>query len=149
MRELIAILLTSALLTGCVTTKAYNAKVAELDKLRADDAKAAKEREAKLQEQIAALEAQLKDTNAQLKADAGERDDLRKQLDDATALAGELKKRLEKLGQNVDKLTSEKGAARAGARRRQGAPRGAAQAEGRGRGARRRRSATWSPSCAR
>jgi chemotaxis protein MotB len=35
---------------------------------------------------------------------------LRKQVDDATALSGELKKRLEKLGQNVDKLTSEKGA---------------------------------------
>ena len=38
-----------------------------------------------------------------------ERDGLRKSLDDTTALAGEMKKRLEKLGQNVDKLTGEKG----------------------------------------
>jgi chemotaxis protein MotB len=93
----------ATLLTGCVTTKAYNAKVAELDKLRADDANTAKDRERALQEQ-------LKNVNAQLRTMHDERDKLRKQLDDATALTGELKKRLEKLGQNVDKLTSERGA---------------------------------------
>ena len=37
------------------------------------------------------------------------RDGLRKKLDDATALVGELTARLEKLGQNVGKLASEKG----------------------------------------
>jgi chemotaxis protein MotB len=103
MRGLIPLFMTAMLATGCVTTKAYNAKVSELDKLRADDAKAAKDREAALQEQ-------LNNVNAQLHAMQEERDKLRKQLDDATALTGELKKRLEKLGQNVDKLTSEKGA---------------------------------------
>jgi chemotaxis protein MotB len=103
MRGLIPLFATTALVTGCVTTKAYNAKVAQLDKLRADDAKTA-------QEKIAALEEQLKNVSAQLHATQDERDKLGKQLDDATALTGELKKRLEKLGQNVDKLTSEKGA---------------------------------------
>jgi chemotaxis protein MotB len=104
MRGLIPLLMTAILATtGCVTTKAYNAKVSQLDKLRADDAQAAKDREQALQEQ-------LKDVNSQLRALQDERDKLRKQLDDATALTGELKKRLEKLGQNVDKLTSEKGA---------------------------------------
>src|SRR5581483_7039496 len=52
---------------------------------------------------------QLDDTNKQLAGVSAERDGLRKQLDETTALAGELKKRLEKLGQNVDKLSSEKG----------------------------------------
>jgi chemotaxis protein MotB len=110
MRKLIVMMMTATLSAGCVTTKAYNAKVAELDKLRADDAKAAGEREQKLQAEIASLQAQLKDTNARLQAMTDERDKVRKQLDDTAALADTLKKRLEKLGQNVDKLTSEKGA---------------------------------------
>jgi chemotaxis protein MotB len=108
MRAFIAMTLTLA--AGCVTTKAYNSKISELDQLRANDAKAAKQREDDLQKQIAALQAQLKDSDAQLQTAKSEGDRLRKQLDDATALTGELKKRLEKLGQNVDKLTSEKGA---------------------------------------
>ena len=49
------------------------------------------------------------DLEKQLSAAITERDGLRKSLDDTTALAGEMKKRLEKLGQNVDKLTGEKG----------------------------------------
>jgi chemotaxis protein MotB len=87
---------------GCVTTTRYNAKVSELEQLRAADQK-------KLNEQIAVLERRLADVQAQLKQTTAERDDLQKKLDDATALAGELKNRLQKLGQNVDKLASEKG----------------------------------------
>jgi chemotaxis protein MotB len=109
MRELIVVcsLLSIA---GCVTTKAYNTKIAELDQLRASDAKSAEARAAELTRDIATLRAQLTDTEARLHAAQDERDQLRKQLDDATALTGELKKRLEKLGQNVDKLAGEKGA---------------------------------------
>lgn len=84
--------------TGCVTTGTYNQKVAELaehDKKNADT--------------IQSLEAQIKDRDARIVALTAERNTLRKQLDDTTAVAGELKDRLEKLGQNVDKLTSEKG----------------------------------------
>ncbi|MGE5185599.1 MAG: OmpA family protein, partial [Acidobacteriota bacterium] len=44
-----------------------------------------------------------------LSAALAEKNALQKSVDDTTALAGELKKRLEKLGQNVEKLTSEKG----------------------------------------
>ncbi len=98
---------------GCVTTATYEKKVSELEKQRADDARAADARAKALQARIDELEAKRADLEKQL-ADTGaklgaERDALRKQLDDATALSGELKKRLEKLGQNVEKLTSEKG----------------------------------------
>jgi chemotaxis protein MotB len=94
---------------GCVTTGTYNAKVAELQQATADHDKAAADREKGLQEQISALEAKEKDTEDRLAKAQGEAAFLRKELDDTTALAGELKKRLEKLGQNVEKLTSEKG----------------------------------------
>lgn len=57
-------------------------------------------------------------TAAQLQADlderTAERDKLRKELDDATALVGQLSAKLESLGQNVQQLTSEKGALSAG-----------------------------------
>ena len=110
MRETIVVCMAALLGAGCVTTKAYDAKVAEMTRLRADDAKEAAAQEAALQRQIAALQKQLADDDALVQKTRAERDDLRKQLDDGTALTGELKKRLEKLGQNVDKLTSEKGA---------------------------------------
>jgi len=66
--------------SACVTTGTYDKKVAELDHVRAD------------KDHVVV-----------------ERDGLRRKLDDATALVGELTARLEKLGQNVGALTSEKG----------------------------------------
>lgn len=94
---------------GCVTTKAYNSKVSELDALMKQHDRTAEDRATALNNQITDLKAQLADREAALTKLTTERDTLRKQLDESTALAGELKKRLEKLGQNVDKLTSEKG----------------------------------------
>ncbi|HEX6837214.1 MAG TPA: OmpA family protein [Polyangia bacterium] len=96
------VLVAALLAGGCVTTKTYDKKVAELDALRAahDQSAADKER---------ALEAQLADAKAHLASARGERDHLQKQLDDAQALVLDLKGRLEKLGQNVDKLAHEKG----------------------------------------
>jgi hypothetical protein len=41
MRETIVVCMAALLSAGCVTTKAYDAKVAELTQLRADDAKSA------------------------------------------------------------------------------------------------------------
>src|SRR5437868_727298 len=105
MRKLIFTLILSA---GCVTTGTYNSKIAELEKLRADHDKAAADRETQLKEQISSLEAQKADVEKQLTAARAERDDLQKKLNDTAALADTLKARLEKLGQNVDKLTSEK-----------------------------------------
>jgi chemotaxis protein MotB len=99
----------SIAVTGCVTTGTYNAKVAELERLRSDHEHTAAETERTLRLRISALDAQLVDTIHKLAQLGQERDDIRRQLDDTSALAGELKKRLEKLGQNVDKLTSEKG----------------------------------------
>jgi chemotaxis protein MotB len=87
---------------GCVTTKTYDKKVAELDALRAAHDKSAADKQR-------ALEAELADAQAHLKSARGERDHLQKQLDDAQALVLDLKGRLEKLGQNVDKLAHEKG----------------------------------------
>ncbi len=87
---------------GCVTTKTFDRKVAELDAERAAHDKAAADRER-------ALHAQLDDARNHLQSARGERDRLQKQLDDAQALVLDLKQRLEKLGQNVDKLAHEKG----------------------------------------
>jgi chemotaxis protein MotB len=103
-------LLAASLLCGaCVTTGTFDKKVAELQQVTADHDKAAAEREKALKAQIADLEKKAAELDAKLKATQAERDGLQKSLDDTTALAGELKKRLEKLGQNVEKLTSEKG----------------------------------------
>lgn len=100
---------TSLVSEACVTTGTYDKKVAELQGITAAHDQAAADRERALKARIADLEKQQADLDARLKAALAERDGLRKSLDDTTALAGELKKRLEKLGQNVDKLTSEKG----------------------------------------
>ena len=109
-------LAVALLTTGCVTTSKYDSKISELDQLRAEQAKAASQREKdlraqldKTRAQLVGIEKQLLDVKGQLEVVTGERDAARKQLDDATALATALKQRLEKLGQNVDKLTSEKG----------------------------------------
>ncbi len=97
------ILLSGLLAVGCVTSGKFDAKVAELGQ--------SLKREQDLKADIARLEAELAKVRSDL---TGERDALRKQLDDAQALIGELKSRLEKLGQNVDKLTSERGQLQAG-----------------------------------
>jgi chemotaxis protein MotB len=98
-----ATMLFGALLTtGCVTTGTYDAKVTELQGLRAQDGQAAAEK-------VAALESKLQAVEARLAQVTAERDGLRKSLDDSTALVSELTRRLEKLGQNVEKLTSERG----------------------------------------
>jgi chromosome segregation ATPase len=143
MRKWTLAILSTILACGCVTTKSYNARVAELDQLRADDAKVAAERESKLKHQIADLQSQLADTNARLTQVTTERDGLRKHLDDTTALTGELKKRLEKLGQNVDKLASEKARWRRHWRTPRRASRSCAGRRRRRRRARRRSAASW------
>jgi chemotaxis protein MotB len=83
--------------------------VAELQKVTADHDQSAAAQEKALQARIDDLQKRMADLQKQLNTAVTERDGLRKSLDDTTALAGEMKKRLEKLGQNVDKLTGEKG----------------------------------------
>jgi chemotaxis protein MotB len=70
---------------GCVSTGTYEAKVGELNQ--------ALDREKKL---------------------TSERDELQKKIDAATLLVADLKQRLERLGQNVDSLSSERGQLQAG-----------------------------------
>ncbi len=94
---------------GCVSTETFNKKVGDLQQVTADHDKSAAEREKELRSQIGDLQRKEADLEARLKATLAERDRIQKSLDDTTALAGELKSRLEKLGQNVDKLTSERG----------------------------------------
>jgi chemotaxis protein MotB len=103
------------LVAACVTTGTYNKKVAELTKLRDQDAAAAKEREQALGDQIkdlqkASLELQSKLADVQTALDKAGLDetDLQKKLDDGTQLVSTMKQRLEKLGQNVDGLVKEK-----------------------------------------
>jgi chemotaxis protein MotB len=95
--------------SACVTTGTYDKKVSELQHVTADHDKAAAERESALKAKISDLEKTRADLEAKLAAALAEKNALQKSLDDTTALAGELKTRLEKLGQNVEKLTSEKG----------------------------------------
>jgi chemotaxis protein MotB len=109
MMNLRGFVLVALLASGCVTTGAFDQKVSELEKLRADDNKAGAERERALQSRIQELELEFAAKTQTLLATSHERDELKKQLDDGTALVGELKSRLEKLGQNVEKLAGEKG----------------------------------------
>ena len=85
MRALLPVVLGASLLVGCVSSGEYEKKVSELQKQSAT---------------LAGTEKALAEATA-------ERDALRKQLDDSTALVGELTQKLEKLGQNVDRLTGE------------------------------------------
>jgi chemotaxis protein MotB len=109
--KLLALLLCATVVAGgaCVSTGTFDKKVAELQKVTADHDRTAAEREKELKRQIAELQKKDADLETSLKAALAERDKTQKSLDDTTALAGELKARLEKLGQNVDKLTSERG----------------------------------------
>src|SRR5882724_5174738 len=105
MRLLSVVLVVS----GCVTTSAHEAKVRELDAVRMAHEKEAAQREAALQKKLAQLGHDVDQAHASTVEMTGQRDAVRKQLDDQIALLGELKKRLEKMGQNVDRLMSEKG----------------------------------------
>jgi chemotaxis protein MotB len=105
-----------AIASGCVTAAAYDAKVAQLESLRAQhdqaSAQALKDMQSRvdvLAKQVPDLEQAKDEAERQLTTLTVERDALRKQLDDSTALAAQLKTRLEKLGENVDKLTGQNG----------------------------------------
>jgi len=101
------------LTSGCVTSGAYDRKVAELQGVTDQHDQQAKDREgalrAQMQSQIDDLQKQIESLKTQLAATGTDRDHLKVQLDDATALISQLEKKLEKLGQNVDKLTGERG----------------------------------------
>ena len=109
-------LLLVILVSACVTTGTYDRKVAELTKIREDDAAAAKQREHALDEKIASLQSsvtelqgKLAETQTALDKVTADKAALQKQLDDGTALVATMKQRLEKLGQNVEALAKEKG----------------------------------------
>lgn len=102
-------------LAGCVPQGKYDAAVKDLDKIhaqQADDARARKE----LQDRIAGLQTvidgaglALKEAEKKLNAGDARGADLQKKLDDATALEAQLRKELEKLGKDANKLLAEKG----------------------------------------
>lgn len=108
--------LVSVLASACVTTGTYDRKVGELTKLREADVAAAKQRERAQADQLAQAEksyaeqqSQLADARVALDKANADKGVLQKQIDDETQLAGTLKQRLEKLGQNVDNLVKERG----------------------------------------
>lgn len=111
---------------ACVTTGTYEAKTAELEKLKRESSQRDSDSQAQIKSlngRVADLEKSGKDKDERLVSTSAQRDELKgqldhlkaqsdalkKQVDDTTALVGELKARLEKLGQNVNKLASEKG----------------------------------------
>ena len=105
----------SALICACVSSGTYDKKVAELTKLREQDAASAQERERAQNARIAELEkgsidlqTKLIDAQAALDKATSERTALQKKLDDGTQLVTTMKERLEKLGQNVDGLVKER-----------------------------------------
>jgi chemotaxis protein MotB len=94
------VLVTAALASGaCVSSGTHKATLADLEKSRKSEAEL-KAEVARLNDDITRLQASVSDE--------------RKKNDDATALVAELKGRLEKLGQNVEQLSGEKGQLAAG-----------------------------------
>ena len=91
--KLTSLLVTASLVlgSGCMTNGTHNSQMA---KLRAEDAATLAAKEKELGDQITAL--------------TKKRDDLQKEIDEATALTSTMKARLEKLGENVDSLTKDK-----------------------------------------
>jgi chemotaxis protein MotB len=101
--------------TACVTSGTYNKKIGELDAMRkerdanADHARSLADQLTQQQKNYLELQGKLADAQAQLDTATTDKANLQKQLDDGSALVGTLRARLEKLGQNVDALTKEKG----------------------------------------
>ena len=104
-----------------MTTAAHEEQLAAIDKQRAqerqsaaDALKAEQDKRAaadkKAAEDLASVNSMLAARDASLASKTTDFDNTQKQLDDANALVGEMKKRLEKLGQNVSQLAGEKGA---------------------------------------
>lgn len=115
-----ALLAASLLATGCVTLDEHEAKVKALEAQRAEserdaaarlkaEAEGHARRVAELEQKLKAAQEELEARKLQSEQAAREHQTLSQHLDAQTALVGELKKRLEKLGQNVEKLMSEKG----------------------------------------
>ena len=123
MTRLLHLAVVALLVPACVSTATHKRELAELQHARDDDAAAAKAREQALKDQLAtaqqnylALQSKLADVEdklagaqAQLDKANGDKAELDKQLDDDTALIATLEQRLEKLGQNVDALTKQRG----------------------------------------
>jgi chromosome segregation ATPase len=80
---------------SCMSTGAYNKKVVEMHEARNDDSRSAGELEKKDDERIARLQTQIDERDRKIGDLTRERDALRKQLDDSTALAGTAKTRLD------------------------------------------------------
>ena len=139
---LVAVVLApSAMLVACVSKTKFDAAVDDaqtahtalagaLDREKADEAQIAK-----LQDDLDAAQAQVQARDQKLSDLSTSSHNLQAQLDEETAINAKLRGELERLGKNVDQMLQGEGHAGEGARRRQGAPRGAAQGAGRGRGA--------------
>jgi len=108
-----ALLVLLTLSSACVMQKDHDAQLADIEKQRFNERQSAADQLKALQEKLAALEKKSADDTTQLNTTLASRgmdlDNTTKQLDEAQALIGELKKRLEKLGQNFNQLTGEKG----------------------------------------
>jgi uncharacterized protein YlxW (UPF0749 family) len=70
-----------------VTKRTYDKKVAELETIRADHDHAAADREMDLRALIDRLRAQVSEDDKQIKALTAELDELRKRIDETTAMA--------------------------------------------------------------
>ena len=106
-RLLAASLAALVLVPGCVTTGTHKNKLAAAEKLRADEAALAAQREKELQAEIKAKTDRIDELTKQLETTVAERAALQKAVDDGTALTASQQARLIKLGQNVDSLTKE------------------------------------------
>jgi chemotaxis protein MotB len=98
---------------SCMTTSAHKAQMDELQRLREIDQKTSDEKVAKLEKAAVDVDAQhkaeLSSLNAALLQTQADFTKAAKSVDDSQALVGELRTRLERMGQNADKLTGERG----------------------------------------
>jgi chemotaxis protein MotB len=108
-------LVFSLLVASCVPQGKYDQAVKDLDNVRAQQADEARVRR-ELEDRIAKLQAALDAAGQALKegekhvADLDARaKELQKKLDDATAVEAQLRKELERLGKDANKLLAEKG----------------------------------------
>ena len=91
MRKLLAAVAAAPLMVGCVTQSTFDAKQAELDAAKQEEA----QHDQSYQEKVKELQAQI--------------DKLQKDLASSQLLNGDFADRLKKLNQNVENLSAEKG----------------------------------------
>ena len=104
--------LSALLLGGCVSTRTHERKVADLNALlrqEADHVRADRGRVIALEQDVASYTRQLRDGEQALAVKAEDLEDTRTELQGSQAQVADLQKRVDQLGQDLGKVTGERG----------------------------------------